>query len=665
LKSIGPSAFSYSSLHSIAIPDSVEFMGQSCFASCSSLQEVLFGSSSRLTLIPPRTFAETGIREIWIPKSIRVIETDIFKSSSYLPRLTFEPFSCLEVINNPLDGVRLWSLILPSSVETLIFKRTKPNITLFESASALFRTIDSAIYDLTGRKLICRCGLCADLVIPPWVDILGSYCFVHSASFDQVTFAHHSHIERIEEGAFAHTRLKRIQIPKTVKSLGQTCFAFCRELTKVYVEAFSVLHAIDNGAFQRTSLVKFSLPATVEMIADLRFADYRKFSVLSITTDSQLRRIGTNPFSGTKLTHLELPVHVQFIDGTITNKAALNCSVDSRSKLLQLVDNGLSSFDPRVFIRHFGGHCQYVVPQYVRILGKYCFAHCDSLDIITFAPNSATRTIEEAAFAYLRLRSIILPKSLVLIGEFALFQCSELQEVTFESKSQLQYIKEKAFRGTKIHRILLPRSLQTCGSHAFSVKSLSDLSFERFSNLVVIGEGAFRESRLEKVEIPARVEVLGESCFERCTMLCEVFFEAGSLLHVIQRNAFKNTRLTHVILPASLIELGECCFASNSLTRIEIEANPNLGKIADGAFRKSNVRLFVIPTKTPAQVSFSDPGCEIRVVRSGLFPIVKPNYTPLSPPPNGVHRMVASRERSRAVWLPRIPGPRHRRKTFI
>jgi hypothetical protein len=234
-------------------------------------------------------------------------------------------------------------------------------------------------------------------------------------------FLEDSQLERIEEGALSHTALTHIQIPNSVKLLGKERFAFYTELHAVVFGPMSILREMRASAFQGTNLEKFSVPLTCQLIGDLCFADYRKFTTLNFDVNSQLREIGTSPFFRTKLMSLVLPLPLQFIDGTVDRGVTLYCYPDPLLTSLKLLDDELFSFDLHVFIRHFGNRPQFVVPKYVQVLGKACFAYCDKLEKVTFAPNSDIHSIEESAFAYIRLRSIVLPKTLAVIDDSHFF----------------------------------------------------------------------------------------------------------------------------------------------------------------------------------------------------------------------------------------------------
>jgi hypothetical protein len=74
----------------IIIPQSVEVLGEGCFADCSSLSSVIFEIGSRLSRIENEVFIGTGLVEIIIPASVEVLGEGCFADCSSLSSVTFE-----------------------------------------------------------------------------------------------------------------------------------------------------------------------------------------------------------------------------------------------------------------------------------------------------------------------------------------------------------------------------------------------------------------------------------------------------------------------------------------------------------------------------------------------------------------------------------------------
>jgi hypothetical protein len=67
------SGFKYWSGVKIVIPQTVEFLGDSCFFYCKSLSEVIFESGSNLKRIEKSAFCRSGLKSVRIPAKVEFI----------------------------------------------------------------------------------------------------------------------------------------------------------------------------------------------------------------------------------------------------------------------------------------------------------------------------------------------------------------------------------------------------------------------------------------------------------------------------------------------------------------------------------------------------------------------------------------------------------------
>ena len=86
------------SLMTINIPDSVVVIGTQCFAGCSRLFAVSFGSNSRLQRILPGAFSDTKLEEIDLPDSLEEIGPYAFLRCYRLARVGFGKESKLRTV---------------------------------------------------------------------------------------------------------------------------------------------------------------------------------------------------------------------------------------------------------------------------------------------------------------------------------------------------------------------------------------------------------------------------------------------------------------------------------------------------------------------------------------------------------------------------------------
>jgi hypothetical protein len=91
LRHVGPSAFTYCEfLTSIAIPASVEIIGEASFKQCGGLEECLISNDAVLVKIGKEAFADCrSLRSFYFPKTVREIDENSFVRCGPLQFLIF------------------------------------------------------------------------------------------------------------------------------------------------------------------------------------------------------------------------------------------------------------------------------------------------------------------------------------------------------------------------------------------------------------------------------------------------------------------------------------------------------------------------------------------------------------------------------------------------
>jgi hypothetical protein len=64
-----------------------------------------------------------------------------------------------------------------------------------------------------------------------------------------------------------------------------------------------------------------------------------------------------------------------------------------------------------LIVQYFGSIDSVVIPSSVTHLCKSCFSYCSSLSSLSFESGSNLQQIEESAFSYSQLKTIIIPSS--------------------------------------------------------------------------------------------------------------------------------------------------------------------------------------------------------------------------------------------------------------
>jgi hypothetical protein len=122
--------------------------------------------------------------------------------------------------------------------------------------------------------------------------------------------------------------------------------------------------------------------------------------------------------------------------------------------------------------------------------------------------------IDESAFAWSALKSIVIPSSVKIIGRQSFQGLRKLISVIFEDGSQLEKIERFAFSGSAIETIVIPSSVSILCCYAFSFCSaLKSFTFDEPSQLQRIEAAVFFGTPLTSVSIPSSVTDLDQFAF--------------------------------------------------------------------------------------------------------------------------------------------------------
>ena len=136
-------------------------------------------------------------------------------------------------------------------------------------------------------------------------------------------------------------------------------------------------------------------------------------------------------------------------------------------------------------------------------------------------PNTVTR-IEENAFEHCdSLTEITIPESVTTIGDEAFRECENLTTANIMGST----VGATMFSGcTKLKTVNLGKNVRTIGEMAFiGCKGMTDITIPE--NVTTIEKGAFRATGLKSVIIPESITDLKYNVFEYCSNLEKVIFK--------------------------------------------------------------------------------------------------------------------------------------------
>lgn len=283
LKEIGGSAFSYTGLKSVHIPDRVKSIESYVFEGCEALKEAVMGkeinyigysafnscSALENIVIPENVDSIAGfafsdcsaLTSIVIPDNVEVIDDHAFSDCEKLVSLTmgkkvrkidyraFDDCTALDSVywnaeafrGNGSEGVlphTFRKIVFGESVEYVPVGLCKDNanLTIVKMGSHI-RTI--------GASAFKQCTALKEVVLPPDVANIEESAFYGCTALQAVDFP--ASLEYIGNTAFANTGLTSLFIPSTVKSFGTYAFSQNKELEWVVIAKDPFQHP--NGLF--------------------------------------------------------------------------------------------------------------------------------------------------------------------------------------------------------------------------------------------------------------------------------------------------------------------------------------------------------------------------------------------------------------------------------
>lgn len=212
---------------------------------------------------------------------------------------------------------------------------------------------------------------------------------------------------------------------------------------------------------------------------------------------------------------------------------------------------------------------------------------------VDFSIPATVKHIENHAFSYALLKSIIMSESLKSIGSFCFSNCGSLKTISLTNS--VETIGNSAFWGCKqLESVYLSESIEIIPSTAFyncvslrsfnigqNIKEIADDAFENCSmlqsfivdenNSVFASEGGILYTKdmktlwrcplalySEELRLPESVVEINSNAFDKCANIAK--FVLGSNVKRIGNSAFNNCKMAAIYLPESVNTIGNMTF---------------------------------------------------------------------------------------------------------
>ena len=554
---------SNTTLKSVTIPKSVRYIEDGAFAFCTNLKEVIIPEDAELLQIGYRAFAYSGLESIAIPASVTKL------------------------------GAHSYDLGVPSEDEIEAYNDWFVNVAQYGNANA------SRVKDGWGLgktpwqgRVFEGCSSLKKVVISTTASC--EYMFYYCASLSEVQF-NNSEIREFSDYQFAFcSSLKTIDLPYYLTWPGQYAFADSG-LTEITLPngmqvqtSLNISDPYGAGMFSGCKdLKKVTIPETYQAIPDRMFA----YSGLEeVTLPTNIKVVGQSAFAWCEnLKTVVFPEECK--DLTLMMNAfgdtAMEGDLDFSNITLRL-DNGRGEVSREVFrgtkitsikfaddITEFGAYLFYgcenlrsVEVNNLKAVGHNCFAHCSSLESISFADDATT--IGLYAFQYCTsLKEINIPDSVTDIGE-DVFMYSGLEKVTIGTG--ITYIPNKAFLGSKLKTVHISSAVTMIEPSAFLLcEDLQSFTVDEANKDYRVGDYGelYNKTTNQLMYFPAAATgENGNFTMEVGTTISAYAFYGSNLTSVtisaatsvIPTGAFENSSIATFNIPSNVIRIGAFAF---------------------------------------------------------------------------------------------------------
>ena len=525
---------SCSSLTSITIPNSVTSIGSSAFAYCTSLTSITLPNALK-TISDNLFLGCSALSSVEIPNSVTKIQTAAFKNCSYLATITIpnsvqyidnEVFagvkgllvycegttpasigsnvidqSAMFVVPNPDVYKAQWGVYASQIVANNYLLEKDVTITAHAEKSALHQALGLDVlkqtYKLKVRGSINsydimmirnQMPLLRELDLSEATIVANAYEYTKGYCSKDYTITTQSftgtgtkiwkailpnNLKAIEAGAFNNIIGEIVITSNDVRTIPVNAFYDCSGLTTVTLP--DSLETIGAYAFQATGLRAITLPANVSSLGAGAFAGKGGNS-------SNASSSGSYPSSSKVISSYYATSRDAFIGSpsyVCSNGSLREVTIPKNSKLKTIPSRAFEGNSSLTKLSIFGDS--------ITTIEDVAFRFC-ALDTLILPPN--LKSISTLSFGYCKgLKYIVMPKSLTEVPANAFVGCTNLKDIQFSSK--LTSIGHHAFADcNNLSNVDIPGLVTTIGDYAFkdcNVKSVHSYLFDPFT----IGQNTF------------------------------------------------------------------------------------------------------------------------------------------------------------------------------
>ena len=538
ITSIGDYAFAgCTGLTDCVIPESVDYVGYAIFTGCSSLE----------SLTIPFTGAQREFEDPEAPERLfgYIFGTEYYDGSyeayhmwttqtlqqiiCYIPEsLTTVVFTGNKIHSFAFNDCEFENLIIGDNVESIglaaFFQAKITNLTLgtglkFTDEAAFYSTEIENLY-LTNMNKFFNVLWGPNAAHPTSHNLVNLY--LNNQLVTDYTFA--SDLTEIPDGALSGViSIVNITIPKNITHIGQYAFSGCSNLRNVKMN--EGLKTIGERAFYDCENLAFiDFPNSLESIDEYAFYSCQRLS--SVSLPSSLTTIGNSAFSGCGI--------VEIINHS-------NLELEAGSSNYGYIASG--AFEIHNGNRKVENQNGYIMYSYNSTNYLLCHVGFETNLVLPESYHGQSYVIDNGAFYYDDIVSVVIPDSVTKIGSSAFLGCKQLVDVTIGNG--ITKIEDEAFRYANLSgNVILGNNVET------------------------IGQYAFYETSMQKIVIPDSVKYINYGAFIYSRRLIEVVMHGVVNIDTV---AFRECGFTTLTLPVTTKYLGYRVFLYCDVTTIIYE----------------------------------------------------------------------------------------------
>lgn len=388
------------------------------------------------------------------------------------------------------DGLKLALINDGTEIEIVSADKTK-----VQGKVTILPTYDGKPVTSIRQRAFSECNLMTSIIIPNSITTIGEDAFYRCKNLKQVRLSESldrlnigtfyecsslteitipNSVKEIRNTAFSYTSLESVVIPHSVKKIGIFVFQGCNSLKSITVDQGNEVYKSDGNCIIKTdnnelvagcgvsvipdyvksigehafyrclSLTEITIPGNVEIIKANAFSNCK--ALKSITLEEGIKSIKSYEYSPafgycTALTEIYIPASIEYIySSSFEGCVNLNFTVAEDNEVYKSDSGCLIKKSGNVLVR---AGSNYVIPDYIEVIGRGAFAVGNKNLFITMAPDlisdvkhsvvipEGVHTIQADAFmGNDNIDSVYLPSTLEVIGSSAFEGCGALRSVT-------------------------------------------------------------------------------------------------------------------------------------------------------------------------------------------------------------------------------------------